>query len=323
VNWTLLIHVPDAESMTLSGVYVPLITPFDATGAVALASLEALAHEVLEAGASGVVALGTTAEPTSLSATEQRGVVDVIARVCRERSAHLLVGASTVEAVKALRGRSEVAAVLSLVPPFLRPGEAGVIAHFEALAAASPAPLVIYHVPYRTGQHLSADALRRLADLAGVAGIKYAVGGIDTGTIELLADPPADFAVLGGDDAFISPLLALGAHGGILASAHFATARFVELVGSWHIGETARARTLGHCLAAMSSAMFAEPNPTVIKAVLHAQGRIPTDSVRLPLLPAGSDTVQSALQLVAGTPSGRNARTSRKRRLTPSGGTAS
>jgi 4-hydroxy-tetrahydrodipicolinate synthase len=285
-------------TMTLTGVYVPLITPFDADGAVALAAVEALAHEVLDAGASGIVALGTTAEPTSLTAEEQRAVVDQIARVCRARSAQLLVGANTVEAVTALRERSEVTAALSLVPPFLRPGEAGVIAHFSALAAASPVPLVIYHVPYRTGQHLSADAIRRLADLAGVVGIKHAVGGIDTATIELLADPPADFAVLGGDDALISPLLALGAAGGILASAHLATARFVELVDAWHVGATAQARTLGHRLAAMSSAMFAEPNPTVIKAVLHAEGRIPTAAVRLPLLPAGSDTIQSALQHV-------------------------
>ncbi|MEU0485456.1 dihydrodipicolinate synthase family protein [Streptosporangium sp. NPDC006013] len=284
--------------MTLTGVYVPLITPFDAAGAVALTALEALAHEVLDAGASGVVALGTTAEPTSLTAAEQRGVVDVIARVCRERSARLVVGAGTVEAVKALRGRSEVVAALSVVPPFLRPGEAGIVAHFAALAVASPVPLVVYHVPYRTGQHLSADAVRRLADLAGVAGIKYAVGGIDADAIELLADPPTGFAVLGGDDAFISPLLALGAHGGILASAHFATARFVELVDAWHAGATIRARTLGHHLAAMSSAMFAEPNPTVIKAVLHAQGRIPTAAVRLPLLPAGSGSVRAALRHV-------------------------
>ncbi|MEV4748940.1 dihydrodipicolinate synthase family protein [Streptosporangium sp. NPDC049248] len=282
--------------MTLTGVYVPLITPFDATGAVALTALEALAHEVLDAGASGVVALGTTAEPASLTAAEQRGVVDVIARVCRERSARLVVGAGTVEAVQALRGRSEVVAALSVVPPFLRPGEAGIIAHFAALALASPVPLVVYHVPYRTGQHLSADTVRRLADLAGVAGIKYAVGGIDADAIELLADPPAGFAVLGGDDAFVSPLLALGAHGGILASAHLATARFVELVDAWHTGATFRARTLGHRLAAMSSAMFAEPNPTVIKAVLHAQGRIPTAAVRLPLLPAGPGSVRAALR---------------------------
>ncbi|GAA4562572.1 4-hydroxy-tetrahydrodipicolinate synthase [Planotetraspora kaengkrachanensis] len=278
--------------------HVPLITPFDGTGAVAFSALEALAHEVLDAGAAGIVALGTTAEPASLDAAERRGVVDVIARVCRERAAPLLVGAGTVDEVKALSERPEVTAALSLVPPFLRPGEAGVIAHFAALAAASPVPLVVYHVPYRTGQELRADAIRRLAGLTGVAGIKYAVGGIGADTVELLADPPADFAVLGGDDAFISPLLALGAHGGILASAHVATARYVELAGAWHAGDVARARSLGHRLAVLSSVLFAEPNPTVVKAVLHAQGRIPAATVRPPLLPAGRGTVQAALRHV-------------------------
>jgi 4-hydroxy-tetrahydrodipicolinate synthase len=285
--------------MTLTGVYVPLITPFDASGAVDFNALEALANEILDAGASGLVALGTTAEPTALNAGERRGVVDVVARVCRDRSAQLLVGADTVEAVNVLCGRPEVTAALCAVPPFLRPGEAGVIAHFAALATASPVPIVVYHVPYRTGQNLSAEAITRLADLAGVVGIKYAVGGIDTATLELLADLPSEFAVLGGDDVFISPLLALGAHGGVLASAHVATTRFVELADAWRGGAAARARALGRRLAAISGAMFAEPNPTVIKAVLHAQGRIPTATVRLPLLPAGPDAAQSAVRHVA------------------------
>ena len=82
--------------MTLTGLYVPLITPFDDAGAVALDALEALAHQVLDAGATGVVALGTTAEPAALSGPEQRAVVDVAARVCGERDAReLLVGAAT------------------------------------------------------------------------------------------------------------------------------------------------------------------------------------------------------------------------------------
>lgn len=298
LSWILRVCLPDAGCMTLSGLYVPLITPFTATGEVALDVLERLAQEVLDGGAAGLVALGTTAEPASLSPVEQRDVVGVIARVCRERSARLLVGASTPEAVSALPGKPDVVAALSLVPPFVRPGEAGVVAHFTALAAASPVPLVVYHVPYRTGQHLSASAIRQLASIGGVVGVKYAPGGIDAATVELLADLPADFAVLGGDDVFISPLLALGAHGGILASAHLATARFAELIDAWRAGPAAPARALGHRLAALSSALFAEPNPTVIKAVLHAQGRIPTPAVRLPLLPAGSGAVQTAVREV-------------------------
>lgn len=273
--------------MTFSGVYVPLITPFDAAGAVALDALAALAHEVLAEGAAGLVALGTTGEPAALTTDEQQAVVQVVTRVCRERGARLIIGANTVDAV---RGRAGGDAVLSLVPPFLRPGGDGVVAWFEALAAVSPVPVIVYHVPYRTGQLLPAATLRRIAALPNVAGMKLAVGGIDAVTVELMADVPAGLSVLAGDDAFVAPLLALGARGGILASAHVATGRWVELV---------RSREFDPGLTRLALALFAEPNPTVIKAVLHAQGRIPTPAVRLPLLPAGAGRAQAALAHLA------------------------
>jgi 4-hydroxy-tetrahydrodipicolinate synthase len=280
--------------MTLTGLYVPLITPFDRSGAVALDALEALANEVLDAGARGVVALGTTAEVSSLTTAEQQLVIDVAAGVCRARQAQLVVGANTPQALEAL-GDRDVVAALSVVPPFVRPGEAGVVAHFTRLAADSPVPLVVYDIPHRTGQYLSADTLRRLAAVPGVVGLKYSPGGINADTVALFADQPSDLAVLGGDDTFISPLLALGAHGGILASAHLATGEFVRLIEAWHSGDVTTARLVGGRLAVMSAALFAEPNPTVIKAVLHAQGRIPTPDVRLPLLAAHPDTTEAAL----------------------------
>ena len=284
--------------MTLTGVFVPLITPFTDSGELALPALERLAHTVLDAGATGLVALGTTGEPSSLSPGEQRAVMDLVSRICRERSAVLIAGANTVAAAAALP--AGVTAALSVVPAFVRPGEDGVVAHFTALAAGSPVPLVVYHVPYRTGQPLSANAIRRIAGVAGVIGLKYSAAGIDAETVDLMADPPRGLAILGGDDPFISPLLALGAHGGILASAHLETARFVELVNAWHSGDLAHARALGHRLARLSAALFAEPNPTVIKAALQAQGRIPSSLVRLPLLPAGPHSVRAAATLVQG-----------------------
>ncbi|ONI83650.1 4-hydroxy-tetrahydrodipicolinate synthase [Saccharothrix sp. ALI-22-I] len=283
--------------MTLSGLYVPLITPFDRSGAVALDALETIAHQALDAGARGLVALGTTAEPSSLTTAEQQAVMDVTSRVCHERHAQLLVGANTAQALDALADRPEVVAALTVVPPFVRPGEEGVLAYFTRLAAESPVPLVVYDIPHRTGQYLSAATLHRLAAVPGVMGLKYSPGGINADTIALFAQP-SDLAILGGDDTFISPLLALGAHGGILASAHLATGGFVRLIEAWHTGDTTTARLMGGRLAALSTALFAEPNPTVIKAVLHAQGQIPTPDVRLPLLPAHPHTTKTALDAV-------------------------
>lgn len=286
--------------MTLDGLYIPLITPFAESGDVALDALERLANEVLDDGATGLVALGTTGEPGALTGDEKAAVVDVAARVCRERSAPLVVGAGTPEALAELGSRPEIVAALTLVPPFVRPGEAGVVAYFERLSAGSPVPLIAYDIPYRTGQYLSVDALRRLAAVPGVVGVKYAAGGINADTIALMGDLPGGFSVFGGDDIYISPLLALGAHGGILSSAHIATGEFAALVAAWREGDVVRARVLGHRLAALSAALFTEPNPTVVKAVLHAQGRIPTAGVRLPLLGAGVGSLAVALKEVGG-----------------------
>jgi 4-hydroxy-tetrahydrodipicolinate synthase len=294
-----MLELPQGEGMDLTGVFIPLVTPFDADGEVSAAALASLAHEVLDDGVAGLVALGTTAEPESLSTGERSLVVDTLARVCAARGAQLIVGAPNARAVRALTNRPAVTAALTVVPPFVRAGAEGVVAHFRALAEASPVPLVVYHVPYRTGQDLSADALRRLAELSTVAGMKYSAGRIDADTVAFMRERPDGFAVLGGDDAILSPLLALGAEGGILASAHLATAGFVHLVKAWRADDVGAARRLAGPLAALSAAVFAEPNPTVLKGALHACGRIPTASVRLPLLAAADESVHFAMARLA------------------------
>jgi 4-hydroxy-tetrahydrodipicolinate synthase len=290
---------------SLTGLFVPLITPFTADGRLAAGPLEALACRVLDAGAAGLVALGTTAETPTLSSAERGTVLDICAAVCRERGAALIAGAGSNDTAASARALAELArwpevtAALTVVPYYSRPGEAGVLAHFSHLAAASPVPLVLYHIPYRTGQPLSWQAICQLGELPGIAGIKHAVGGIDADTVHLMAGLPDGFSVLAGDDLFAPSLLALGAHGAIQASANVATAQFAAHVAAWRAGDLAGARAAGHRLSRLCAALFAGPNPTVIKAVLHAGGQIPSPQVRLPLLPASAGTTDSALRLLA------------------------
>jgi len=294
---------PSPQGPALRGLYVPLITPFTDDGELATDALEKLAHGVIDAGAAGIVALGTTGEPATLTAAERHAVLDVVARTCRERGAALIAGAgsndtaSTAQELRDLAAWPEVSAALTVVPYYTRPSEEGVVAHFTRLAAESPVPLVVYNIPYRTGRVLSVGTLLRLASVPGIIGVKHAVGAVDQDTVLLMAARPAGFAVLAGDDVFASPLLALGAAGGILASAHVRTAGFAEMIAAWHSGQLEHARELGHRLAPLSAALFAEPNPVVIKGVLHALGQIPSPAVRLPLLPGSRDAVSAALTL--------------------------
>jgi 4-hydroxy-tetrahydrodipicolinate synthase len=288
-----------------SGLYVPLVTPFTDDRRLDADALARLADEALAAGAAGLVALGTTAEAATLTEEERRTVVRVCAAACRGHGAPLIVGVGTgdtaaaIASLRALAAAGDAAAALVPAPPYIRPGEAGTLAHFTALAEHGGLPLIVYDIPYRTGQALSADTLAALGRLPGIVGVKHATGAIDAVTVELLDRAPHGFAVLGGDDAVISPLVAAGAHGGIVASANLRTADYAELIALWRRGAAAPARALGAELARLSAALFAEPNPTVVKGVLHAQGRIPSPAVRLPLLAASAESVRRAVPLAA------------------------
>jgi 4-hydroxy-tetrahydrodipicolinate synthase len=294
----------NARPMEHAGVYVPLITPFRRDGEVDLAGLERLAREVVAAGAAGLVALGTTGEPAVLEDAERRAVLDVCAAVRRDTGTTLVVGAGgsgtwrSAAALAELGAWPEVDAALVPVPSFVRPTEAGVVRHMAEVAARSTVPVIVYHVPHRTARPLGVAALREMASLPGVVGVKHATQALDADAVTLLADLPAGFSVLAGDDVMAAPLLALGAAGGILASAHLCTGRWAAMVDAWRAGDARRARCLGAPLAPLAAALFTEPNPTVIKAVLHARGRIATPDVRLPLLPPDPATVAAALAVL-------------------------
>jgi 4-hydroxy-tetrahydrodipicolinate synthase len=292
------------SSPQLRGVYVPLITPFEADGSVAIGALERLAHDYLDAGIAGLVPLGTTGESPLLEAHEKQAVLDVCSRVCVQRKAQMIVGAgsnstrATIAAVAALSDLPGVTAAMCVVPYYVRPSQTGIVAHFVEIAQSSPVPIVVYNIPSRTGRLLEPDGLLELARTPNVIGVKQAVGGIDTGSLRVLAEAPPDFAVLAGDDPFIYPTVLMGGSGAICASAHVCTDRFASMIECGLAGKLDEGRAHHGALLPVIDACFAEPNPAVFKGVLHAQGRIPTPDVRLPLVNASRASVERALAMI-------------------------
>ena len=289
------------------GVYVPLVTPFTEDDGVDLRSLESLAAAVLDAGARGVIALATTGEPTSLTTEERDAVVECVAGVSADRGGELIVGAGTYDTRttivrhEALAQVPGVSASLAVVPYYVRPTEQAIVRHFQVVAERSPVPLLLYNIPYRTGRGLGAQALLELAATPNVAGVKQAVGGIDADTLELLAGVGEDFAVLGGDDAFLYPLALMGARGAVAASAHLCTERVVAMIECALQGRLADGRAHAEALLPLVRALFAEPSPAPLKAVLHAQGRIPTPDVRMPLAQASPAVAERAIAAARAT----------------------
>lgn len=288
-----------------SGLYVPVVTPFDADDRIDVDALERLAAQALDDGAAGLVALSTTGEPTSLDDAERAATVAAMARVCADRGADLIVGAgtndtrTTIARHEALGALDHVSASLAVVPYYIRPTETAIVSHFQAVAERSPVPVVLYNVPYRTGRGLGAAALLELAHTPNVAGVKQAVGALDADTLELLAGRPEGFAVLGGDDAYFFPTALMGAAGAIGAAAHLATDRFAAMLAAAADGDVTTGRPHAEALLPLVGALFAEPNPAVIKALLHERGSIPTPDVRGPLGNASPAAVQRARAALA------------------------
>jgi 4-hydroxy-tetrahydrodipicolinate synthase len=279
---------------------VPVITPFDEAGRIDEEALERHADEILAASAAGIVAAATTAEATALDDDERATVIAICARVCAGREAVLIVGAGTyntretIARHEALADVPGVRASLAVVPYYVRPSEAAIVAHFQAVAARSPVPLIIYNIPYRTGRGLGSSALLELATTENIVGVKQAVGGIDADTLQLLASAPPTFSVLSGDDAFLFPLVLIGGAGAIAASANVATHLYAAMTEASLTGELGDGRRRAEALLPLTLALFAEPSPAVIKGVLHAQGKIPTPHVRMPLAGASPAAVQHA-----------------------------
>jgi 4-hydroxy-tetrahydrodipicolinate synthase len=287
------------------GLFVPVVTPFDAAGAVDHGSLEALVRAALAAGAAGIVALATTGEPTSLDEHERAEVVATCAQACAEAGGMLVVGAgtndtrTTIARHEALADVPGVRASLAVVPYYVRPSEEAIVAHFQAVAERSPVPLIVYNIPYRTGRGLGAAALLELAHTRGIAGLKQAVGALDADTLAVLAGSPPGFSVLGGDDAFLFPTMLMGGAGAIAASSNLCTARFATMLDDGAEGRADAGRANAEALLPLVLALFAEPSPAVIKALLHDAGAIPTANVRMPLANATPAAVERARRALA------------------------
>ena len=292
------------SDLDLRGVWVPLITPFDAQGAVDVGAIERLCHEYSSAGVSGIVALGTTGEASSLDADEKQAVVSAVVRSCSAAHTRVIVGTgsnnteATIRATAALAETSGVVGALVVVPYYVRPAISGIVAHFRAVAAASPVPVIVYNIPARTGRDLGAGGLLELAQAPNIAGVKQAVATLDADTLEVLANAPDGFGVLGGEDTLLFPLMCMGAVGTISAAAHLCTERFVAMIECGLAGKIEDGRAHAEALLPVIRAAYADPNPAVFKGVLHAQGRIATPDVRLPLTNGSAEAVQDCLDAV-------------------------
>ena len=282
-----------------SGIWVPVVTPFAADGSVDLQGLARLVDRLVEARIHGLVVCGTTGEAATLSDDEQAQVLRTVCAAAGDTPIVMGIGGVSPSEVAAQCARWRDERIVGfLVPPpsYVRPSQRGIVDFYtQVAAAAAPRALLVYDIPYRTGVALELATLRELAEVPGIVGIKDC-GGDPRKTQSLIAD--GRLVVLAGEDHQIFTTLCQGGNGAIAASAHLHPARFVALYDAVRASRLDEARHLHHGLAPLVQALFTEPSPGPVKAVLAALGVIGS-TLRAPMTSPSDSTTGAALTAYA------------------------
>ena len=270
------------------GTGIALITPFKQDHSVDVEALDKIVSHVVDNGADFLVVLGTTSEAPTLTAKEKKLVINTILKTNNNRLPVLLgMGGNNTQAViEAVRAQdfTGIQGILSVVPYYNKPNQRGMKAHFEAIADASPVPVVVYNVPGRVGVNLQAATCVDLAKHPNIIAVKEASGNLQQ-IMEILRDKPADFDVLSGDDGITQPLMALGAQGVISVAANAYTKPFSRMMRAMKEGRTDEALRLHYAMLKMNQLIFADGNPAGIKCLMSHMG-LCENVLRLPLVKA-------------------------------------
>ena len=265
-----------------------MITPFTADHSVDIDALTSIVNHVIDNGADFLVILGTTSEAPTLTAEEKKLVISTILKANNGRLPALLgMGGNNTQAViDAVKAQdfTGIQGILSVVPFYNKPNQRGMKAHFEAIADASPVPVVVYNVPGRVGVNLQAATCVELAKHPNIIAVKEASGNLQQ-IMEILRDKPADFDVLSGDDGITQPLMALGATGVISVAANAYTSQFSRMMKAQKEGKTDEALRLHYAMLRMNQLIFADGNPAGIKCLMSHMG-LCKNVLRLPLVSA-------------------------------------
>jgi 4-hydroxy-tetrahydrodipicolinate synthase len=263
-----------------------MLTPFNPDGSVNYDEAARIAaYLVDEQGNDGLVVNGTTGESPTLSEEEKLRLLEVTLKTVGDRAAVVFGAGSynTAESIQMTReGERRGAHGIMLVNPYYnRPGQAGLEAHFRAVAAETALPVMLYNIQPRSAINLETPTLLRLAEVPNIVAVKEASGNV--GQIgDVIRQAPDGFRVYSGDDGLTLPILSLGGHGLVSVAAHVVGKELKEMIEAFP-SDPARARALHHQLTPAFKALFSAPSPVPVKYALSRRG-FACASVRLPLV---------------------------------------
>jgi 4-hydroxy-tetrahydrodipicolinate synthase len=292
-----------AASSTVFRLGTAIVTPFDATGAVDYAALSRLGRHLVQTGTDAVIALGSTGESPTLTATERVQILETLSADLAGTDVPLIAGSGTNDTHSTIaRAKEAVAAgadaLLLVVPYYNKPSSAGLLAHFGAVAEAVDVPLILYNIPGRTGILMSPDTMAALHErYPHIVGVKQSHPDMDqVSDIRRLC--PETFSIWSGDDSLTLPMMSLGACGVISVASHVVGRSMRTMIDAAAQGDFDAARAIHLRLMPLFRGLFTLPNPTNLKTLLAEQGWI-QPGLRLPLVPPSPSERETLLPLLA------------------------
>lgn len=275
----------------MKGLYLPIITPFK-NDKVDYKSLEKLINYYINEGVNGIIPLGTTGECPTVSEEEYMRILYTVID-CAEDRVPIIVGAggnNTKEVIRKLEklNKLNIQGILSVCPYYNNPDQRGIYEHFKIISQFTDKDIILYNIPYRTGRNIENETVFKLAEIKNIVGIKDASGNFNQ-TQRLILDSPKNFSVLTGEDINYYSSLTLGASGGILASSHINTKKFIDIYKLINNNKHSEALEIWKVINKIIPLLFKEPNPAPIKYILKKFDLIECDEVRLPLVMVSED----------------------------------
>ncbi len=278
--------------MTFQGCGTALVTPFHADGSLDEATMRKLVRRQIDAGIHFLVPCGTTGESPTLTHAEHLRVVQITVEESAGKVPVLAGcgGYNTAELVSLANELEDLGAngLLSVTPYYNKPTSEGLYRHYEAIAAATKLPIVVYSVQPRTARNVTPDELARLAEIPTIVAVKEASGQIGQ-VAEICQRMPADFAVLSGDDAVTLPLMALGGVGVIAVCSNQIPGEMAKLCELALAGDFAGARAIHRKYHPLMTVNFCETSPGPVKYAMARMGLL-EESYRLPMVPIASES---------------------------------
>lgn len=270
---------------TANGVLIPLVTPF-IDGRVDIATYRKLVAHYLGKGIHGLVPLGTTGESPTIEENEYNQIVEAAVDVVKGK-VPVYVGVSSNSTQKAVHlvenlNRFSVSGYLVTSPYYNLPSQEGIFEHYARVAGATDRQILIYNIPNRTGRNVENETTLRLSRIPNIVGIKDSSGNVPQ-SIELLRERDPGFSVLTGEDILFYFNVVSGGDGGIMASAHLQTDRFVRVWDSVRRNDLKTGLSEWNKLTRMIPLLFKEPSPAPLKYILARKGLIESAELRPPM----------------------------------------